>query len=173
MCVPMAAAGLALTVASTAFGAYSAYQQGQAQSAQYKYQAAVARNNKIISDQNAQDSLARGKVEEDAHRLRVQQVKGSQRASFGASGVMVDSGSPLDILADTATMGELDSLTIRSNAQREARQHQIQGTNFAAEAGLLSTSARSASRAGAMNAFGTVLGGGSQFADRWYNYYRK
>lgn len=164
-------ASLVLTAIGTGISAYGAYQQGQAQEAQYKYQSAVASNNRIIAEQNAKDALARGKVEADTHRRKVSQFIGSQRAGFGGSGVVVDSGSPLDIVADSVALGELDTQTILSNAEREARAYRVQGSNFGAEAGLLDSSAGSARRAGTINTGTTILGGGGSFADKWYNYF--
>ena len=45
---------------------------------------------------------------------------------MAANGVDLSSGSPLDILGDTAMYGELDALTIRSNAEREAYGYRVQ-----------------------------------------------
>jgi hypothetical protein len=169
MCEPTTI--LALTAIGTAVSAYGQYQSGKAQEAQYEYQSAVSRNNSIIAEQNAQDATKRGAAEADTNRRKVASFVGTQRAGFGASGAMVDSGSPLDIIADTAMLGELDTQNILGNAEREARGYRTQGMNFQAESGLMDSSAKSAGRAGVFNAGSTILGGGTQFADKWYNYY--
>ena len=178
MCIAAAAGAPAIlsligTGVSAAVSMYGQYQQGKAAEAQYKYQAGVARNNQIIAEQNAQDAIQRGKVDVADHRRKVNQIKGSQRAGFGASGVVLDSGSPLDIVADTAMMGELDAQTISNNAEREARNYRIQGTNFGAEAGMLQSSAKSARSAANIGMAGTLLGGATTFADKWYQFKRQ
>jgi hypothetical protein len=158
----VAEGALALAAVSTAMGAYGMYAQGQQQKAQAEYQAAVANNNAIIAEQNAQDALQRGRVEEQQHRLKVAQMKGTQRSVLAASGVQVDTGSALDVVADTAMMGELDALTIRNNAEREAYQHRMQASNYQAESGLYSLAARNAARNGAWGAATSLLGGAAQ-----------
>jgi hypothetical protein len=47
-------------------------------------------------------------------------VIGTQRAEFAAQGVDVGSGSAVDVQKDTAYQGEIDALTLRTNAAREA-----------------------------------------------------
>lgn len=158
----VATASLVLAGVATAMGAYGTYQQGQQQKAQAEYQAAVANNNAIIAERQAQDSLDRGRVEEQQHRLKVAQMKGTQRSALAASGVQVDSGSALDVVADTAMMGEFDALTIRNNAEREAYAYRVQGSNYQAESGLYSLAGRNAARNGSFGAATTLLGGAAQ-----------
>ena len=80
---------------------------------------------------------------------------------LAASNVDLGSGSPLAILGDTAQLGELDAQTIKDNAKREANYH----TGNSQLAGM---EAKSASTAGVIGAFSTVLGGASSLADKWY-----
>ena len=49
---------------------------------------------------------------------------------MGASGFKVDEGSFGDVLEQTAATGELDALTIRSNALREAWGHRVEAANY-------------------------------------------
>lgn len=154
--------------AGTVMGAVGQYQQGQAAAAQAEYNAAVARNNQIISEQQAQDALKRGQIAEEQKRRETSALIGRQRATLAASGVALDQGNPLDILGDTAQFGELDALTIRNNADREAYGYRVQGMNFAAEAGLNDARAAASRQAGLMGAAGTLLSGAGNAADRWY-----
>jgi hypothetical protein len=57
---------------------------------------------------------------------------GSQRAAFAASGVVVDdpNSSVADVAANTAALSEIDALTIRSNAAREAWGFRSQAQDF-------------------------------------------
>lgn len=172
----VAEGALALAAVSTAMGAYGMYAQGQQQKAQAEYQAAVANNNAIIAEQNAQiqdraaqDALSRGRIEEQQHRLKVAQIKGTQRSALAASGVAVDTDSALDVLADTAMLGEMDALTIRNNAERESYNFQVgaynaraQAGNFRAESGLLSMAGSNAARNGTWGAATTLIGGAAQ-----------
>lgn len=166
--------GTAVTIASTAASAYSAYSGAQAakQQAEYdaavarnnaiaqqqaaEYQAAVTRNNAIAQDNNAkmaktqaEDALRRGADEELALRQRVAQTQGAQTAALAARGLDVSSGSALGLISDTEYLGEIDALTIRDNAAREAwghnrqvQEYQYGATTTRADASLLDYKAR-------------------------------
>lgn len=156
-----------LMIGSTVMGAAGAIQQGRAANASAKYNAQVADMNAKISERQARDAVERGAMEEQQQRMKTSQIIGKQKAAMAANGVDLKFGSPLDTLVDTATMGELDALTIRANTYREERDIRQQGLNSQSQAGLLRAEGRSAQSGGFMNAFGTVLGGG---ADALSNY---
>ncbi len=155
------------SIGGTIMGAVGQLQAGDAAAKAANYNAAVARNNQIIAEQQAQDALKRGQIAEDEQRRKTAQIRGAQRASLAASGVALDQGAPLDILGDTAAFGELDALTIRNNADREAYGYRVQGMNFAAEAGLADARAGAARQAGMIGAAGTLLSGAGTVMDRW------
>ncbi len=76
--------------------------------------------NAAALEMQATDAVSRGRDQEDRFRTQIKGLIGSQRASFAAQGVDVGSGSAVDVQEDTARQGELDALTIRTNAAREA-----------------------------------------------------
>jgi hypothetical protein len=86
--------------------------------------------------------------------------------SAAASGVLVDEGSPLAILQDTAIQGELDALTIRSNAAQEAWSFRTQAGGFTAQAGL----SRAKKRDPGAALTGTLLTGTSRLATRAFEF---
>lgn len=157
----------ALTLAGTALGAVGQIQQGQAAAEAGRYNAKVAEMNAAISERQARDALERGKLEEQKKRTQVQQVLGRQKAAMAANGVDVSFGSPLDTLVDTATMGEIDALTIRSNSAREAYDYRVRAANGQAQATLDRMNADSAETGGYLAAAGTLLTGGAKaYGDR-------
>ena len=160
-------AGLALTAVSTAVSAFGQIQQGKAAEKQAQFQAQVARNNAIIAERKAQDAIDRGKVAEAERRQETAQLLARQRASAAAGGVLVDTGSILDIISDTAGLGELDALTIRANAQREATGFRDQAAQFQNDASLTEAAGQNRRRASLINAGGTLLEGGAKVASRW------
>lgn len=171
MCVvaapAMAAISLAATAASTVVGFMGSMQQGRAAQAQANYQAAVSRNNAQMAEWQAQDAIKRGQIEEDQHRRKVSQFIGTQRVGFGASGFDLGDETAVDILGDTAAMGEYDALTIRNNAAREAWGYRVQGSNYTAEANL-QTMRGQAARSGAMwQGVGDLLGGAAKFGSNY------
>lgn len=108
-----------ISAGAAVFGAYTQVQAGKAAEKQGEYNAAIAENKAV-------DAKNRGRVEENRQRRITAAQIGRQRTQFAANGVALDSGSANDILADTAEIGELDALTIRGNAEREAQYHRSQ-----------------------------------------------
>lgn len=144
MANPITLTVLALT--ATAATTYSAYQQAQAQKAQAEYSSAVARNNAIIAEQNAQDVEQRGDTALAERRRALNQTIGSARAAIAGSGLLVDDTSgttPALLLEDLTIAGQMDILTLEGNIAREARRARIQGTQYEAQAGLFELEASS------------------------------
>ena len=148
-----------LTVASTVVGAAGAIQQGNAAAAAANYNAKVAEMNATMSDRRAKDAIERGAKDEQQKRQEIAQLKGRQKAAMAANGVDLTFGSPLDTIVDTAVLGELDALTVRRNAAREAYDYDVQAVNGRADATLSRMNAKAAKTGGYLSAAGTVLGG--------------
>lgn len=163
----MAGFALAATALAAVTSAYGSYQQGKANQAMYNYQAQVAQNNQTIANQYANYETQKGQVLEQQKRIETGEREGAIRAAVGASGLRIDSGSPLRLQEDTARLGELDAQTIRANANAAAYGYKVQGMNFAAQASLDETAASNASRFGALGAFSSIIGGASQFGSQW------
>lgn len=140
--------GMAATAASGVMQAIGSANQAGAQSAQALYQAQIARRNAQRMEWNAQRAEQQGRVDEQNARQKAAQVLGAQRAALASQGGDVNSGSPLDIQADTARAGEYDAQTIRNNAS-------IQAYNFRNQSADLLSSA-SASDAAAANSMANL-----------------
>lgn len=159
----------AMMIGSTVLGAAGSVQQGNAANASAKYNAQVADMNAKLSERQARDTVARGAIDEQQQRMKTAQIVGQQKAAMAANGVDLKFGSPLDALVDTATMGELDALTIRTNTYREERDIRQQGLNAQGQAAMMRAEGAAAKSGGFLNAFGTVLGGGASA----YSNYKK
>lgn len=166
----LAIAGMVASGLSAVGGAVGSVMQGRQQAGQANYQAAVARNNAILADRNAKLAIQAGDVKEQAKRRETAGLIGAQRAAYAAHGVDVNVGSPVDIQSDTAMLGELDALTIRNNAQREAYGYKIQGDSAGAEAGLFGQQAQGDMLAGWVGSVGSLIGGASSVGDKWLTY---
>ncbi len=130
---------LLVTAATTAIGtALSVAQQSQqaeAQRASLNYQAAMARNAATAAEYNAQAVEQAGEVEEDKLRRKAALLIGAQQARFAGQGTDL-SGTPLDLLADTAGFGEEDALGLRFKVQYDAWKHRVQASSSLAQAGF-------------------------------------
>ena len=167
MCIDPATMALMATIGSTAMSVVGSIQQGKAAEAQGNYQAAVARNNATLAQQQSDDAIARGKEEEQAHRRRVAQTVGSQRAAIAGSGFELGDATSQDILGDTAKWGEIDAFTIRDNAAREAWGYEVQGSNYQADAQLSQMRGENAKTASYWSAGADLMGGASKFGTQY------
>lgn len=158
----MAGASLAMTAAGTAMSIAGGAQQAGAQAGMASYQAQVARNNQMVAEWNARRALQQGQVDEQNQRSKSAAMLGAQRAALASQGGDVNSGSPLDIQADTARAGEYDAQTIRNNAAVRAYGYRVQGANAAgADANLDDFKAANA-MAGLPYGIGSSLLGGAK-----------
>lgn len=139
---------------------------------QGKQDAATAETNRRLSEAQANDALLRGTKDETRYRRQIAMIAGQQKAEFGARNVTVD-GTALDILGDTAQIGEEDALTIRNNAAREAWGYRNQA-NEASRWGANQQSNAYASGIGSLltsgaQAYGDFRSGGGSLSQSWKN----
>ncbi len=144
------------TVAGAGMSAYSQYQSAQ-------YNAAVARNNQTIANQNAKIALQQGQQAEQAQRIKTGSMIGAIEAQQAASGVQTNSGSALNVRSSAAETGELDALTIRYNADLQAQNLKYQASQFGAQAALDESQ-------GMWGVASSILGGASSVSDKWLKY---
>jgi hypothetical protein len=162
----MAPVAIGAMVVGAAAAAYGAYRSTQAQKASATYNAKVQEQNAKLAELQAQDTEARGRLEEDAYRKRLGQAQGAQLNALAATGVQLGSGSALDLQQDLRTAGDLDALSIRMNTQREAYAQRLGGTSALAEAAL---ARNQAAWANPYIAGGTSLAASAgSFASMWY-----
>lgn len=186
MCTP-----LAFQLGGALFSFIGQIQQARAAQAQANFQAAVARNNAIIAQRQAEDARLRGEqlaeqisIKEQADvaksALDTRRFIAHQRVAQAALGQATDVGSAADLVSGTVTVGKLDELTLRrnaaferqvarNNAEREAIGFLTQGFNFQAEARLASMRASAARSAGLISAFGTIITTAGLVSARWKN----
>lgn len=114
MCEPITlAAATGLMVAGAFVSAKASIDAGD-------YQAQVANNQAQLTEWKA-------RVDEQAKREETAQVIAKQRSEFAARGINPNFGTPVNVQAATAEIGELDALTIRINAKNEAAGLRSQG----------------------------------------------
>lgn len=166
----MAFAPLALTAISTVVGVVGAISQASAQSKQAEYQAAVARNNQTIAEQNKQYATAAGESQAQVQGFKNRAALGAIDAAQAASGIQYDSPTLGAVREGAQQTLRLDTANINEQALLRARNYDIQGMNYGAEAGLQTQAASNARTAGFFNAAGSLLSGGSSFAEKWSKY---
>tara|TARA_R110001599_G_scaffold171353_1_gene362440 strand:+ start:451320 stop:451841 length:522 start_codon:yes stop_codon:yes gene_type:complete len=120
-----------------------------------KYQEKVGENNALSAKYAAKDAMDRGAVAEDQKRNETRTLLARQNAALAANGIDSSTGTGLNILSDTAGLGEFDAQTIRSNAMKQAYGYNLQGDNALADG-------RASAAASRNNAYSTILSSGSK-----------
>lgn len=159
---------IGVMAAGSVVQALGAHQEAQAQQAQSKYNMQVAGNNQQIANAQAQDILDTGRIDEETQRYLTAQRIGEARASAAARGVDVNQGSAVDIQSNLAATGEQEALTIRSNAAKQALAARQQAQYFGQQGQLEGMQKKQAGIAGNYGVAGSILGGATSVANRWY-----
>lgn len=124
------AASTAVQTVGTIKAGNAAKRAGEASQRAAEDEGDLSDYNAAVAELQSADAMARGEEDEDRFRSKVRLAIGAQRAGFAASNIDAGFGSAVDVQADAATLGELDALTIRSNAAREAWGFKVQAENF-------------------------------------------
>lgn len=119
---------LGVGIAAAAASAYGAISSGQ-------YQAAVARNNAKMAEQNQKYSIEAGNQQAQLQSMRSAQVQGQIRSALAADNVSVNSGSAETVQADQTASSDLDTETTLHNAFLQAYGYQTQAQSDNAQAG--------------------------------------
>ena len=138
-------AAVAIAAGTAIFGALSAQ-------AQAKSQQKIFERNAQISEQNAIQVEQEAVFEEGVKRSTTQRLKATQRAQQGAAGGGVGTGSNLLVLEETATLGELDALSIRYRGDVAAQRERAQAATERFEG-------KAAIQTGRLKAVSSLLGG--------------
>lgn len=146
----MCAITATLLAASTAVSAIGAITNGQATASADKYNAQIATQNATSATDQAS---AAAEIQQEQSRRAI----GSTTAAYGASGITMD-GTPLDVLANSASTAERDRQTILYKGQ-------LQAAGYTDQAQLDRASATNALNQGDMKATGVLLAGASKAHD--------
>lgn len=163
----LAVASLVMTGIGAVVSAAGAKQQADANAQAGRYQAAVALQNQQIAGQYASMERARGEQLAQQKQMETAQRVGAIAAATGANGLDSGTGSALRLTDDTRAMGRLDAETIRYNASKAAYGYETQGVSYGNQANLDMMGADSASRAGNLSAFSSIISGGASVSSKW------
>lgn len=141
----------ALMATSAAIGAVGAITNSQSEASADKYNARIAEQNAVGAMQQAQSTAL---LQQEQARRSI----GATTAAYGASGVTM-SGTPLDVLANSAATAERDRQNIMYKGQ-------LQAAGYLDQASLDRASATNALNQGWMKAAGILTSGGSKVYDR-------
>jgi len=162
MCEPATIGLMALT-------AFSGYQQRAQAREQASYERNAAEINAVNLENQATKVRNKGVEEENMKRREIAQLLGRQRAQLGASGVVTDSGSALQLQEDTAMLGEEDALRIRSNYDDEASSLEQSATNTRYDGDFKASQTKAAGNAAFTSSLLGAASKGLPVASKWYS----
>jgi hypothetical protein len=139
----IAIASLAIAAVGAGTTAYSSVAAGENAKETQDFNAEMQRRGALDAEQ-------RGALEAADKRQQTRQLIARQHAAQAANGFNTSTGTPLDIMSETAGMGELDALRIQNNAARQA-------SGLRANANLDVSKGNAALSAGQFGAAGTIL----------------
>jgi len=159
MCGPAA-----IPIAAAALAAAGSITGGLAANAQAKYQAKIADRNASMEREAGQQELENTREAALDHYRKVGQMKGAQRARAAAGGVSVDMGTAQWVQDDTEMLGREDANRIYQQGNQNVRGHDIQASNFGAEANAQRASGKMALIKSGFDAAGSLLSGANQYS---------
>lgn len=163
MCVPLAAAAIATTVAAGGFTAYSQYQSGAASNKYYQYMSDQSRQEGqlALKQGEAQSTAIQEQAKLQGKQLSTNQSEfnASQRAAMAAAGVTGVTAE--DIVSSTFNKENLDKSLLRYNADLKSYESTSNAAyrNWASnvQADQLTYQGKAAKYAGKTQAFSTLL----------------
>ena len=166
MCILSATLGTTLGIISavtgvigTVTGIVGGIQSGKAAQAEAEYQANINGQNAQIAQDNAKKERQQGLEDARRQRMKTIQAIGEQKVNIAANGAEIGSGTAIDTIEDTATLGELDALNIQYNAEQRALNYEQQANNFNNQANLDILKGQNAARTGQIKAVSAGLNG--------------
>lgn len=139
---------VATTAASIAASAYGAVSSAQSQKE-------ASDKNAALQREQAKQTMGAGAEAAAAKREKARKIGATQTAQMAAGGLDITSGTPLQLLTETAGMGELDALKTINNASRQA-------WGYGVQADIDEESGKTAMKQGYLGAGTSILGGVSK-----------
>jgi hypothetical protein len=160
--VPSFLGGLGTVMSVTAPIMYGKAAQESAEA-----QARAAEYNAQIEENKAAIAAERAAQEERKLRIKGALTKGTQRAAFGAAGLVPDAGSPLDVLLSTQWSIEQDAATIRYNAMLDQWGYGSRASLERYQADVARATGKQARTAGIIGGITHLGTATTRFSDKW------
>ena len=151
----------AASVGGAAASAAGSAKGGQASGQASAYQAAVARNNAAMAEQQAVAVTQAGEVAAGTQSLKGANRVAGIKTAQAANGIDPNSGSAVNVRAGAREAGQLDAETVLSNAQVRAYGFRTQEASDEAQAQLDTLAGGQAVSAGNLKAAGGLLSAAS------------
>lgn len=167
MATGFGAVGLGATVAGGLLSAFGAQSNAASQQQMYNYRAQVARLNADMDRQNASWARDKGEKEAIQYGMKASQQFGAIRATQGASGIDVNTGTAARVQGDQRKITSMDLDTIRANAGKVAYDYENRAVMDENQATLDVMAGNNAVKAGNISALGSIIGTVATVSSKW------
>lgn len=167
----MGGLSIGMAIGQAIGGVYGAWKGGKTLDYVMKKQAQIAENNRQMAQLSAESALAQGAAQVAQITYRAGQIKAKQRVGYAQAGVAIGEGSSAEVMASTDVMKELDAGTARMNALATSWGFKNAALQANAQSSIYRAQGNYASSIAGGQAFGNLLEGGLEVADRWYKYF--
>ena len=157
-------AGLALSAIGTATSVMGSISQANAAKKAAQANADLMEYNRQVMESDARAIEAQGSEEAKKVRQQARAHIATQRSLFAASGVEVNSDTPLSILADTAAGYKVEELETKRAYDLQAWQKRTQGSMYTAQGQIAVAEGSAAASNSMLRGASTLLSGGSNLA---------
>ena len=136
-------AALAIYGGASILNAYFAGEEQAAENKALEYNARAYLNDAETADAKAEFAAREGERIEGLHWRDVKALEAKQITGYAASGVVVSSGSAVDVFETTEMLAEEEAQTIRHNAAMEVRGYKKEAESLRERARIARASKRS------------------------------
>lgn len=155
----LSAVATAASVGSAALGAAGSLMEGASSSQASMYRSAVASANARMAESQGINSLVAGAGEESRLRGKTGKLVAEQLATQAAGGVDTGVGTASLVRDVTEAEGELDALTLRYNASKQAHAFKMEAFNQDQQSLLEKRAAKTARMKSYLGAASSIIGG--------------
>lgn len=163
----VAAVGAGASAGGGILGAIGSIMGGKSKSSMYQYQAGIADINARIAKQNADYQRSVGEVEAQQSGLKTRAEIGATKATQGARGVDVATGSNLQVRESEGDIGRENQAIIRSNAAHRAYGSEVEALQDTAQGQMARFAGKTSETAGYIGAASSILGAASSVSSKW------
>jgi len=150
-----AVTAISLAVVSTGLSVYGQMEAAATAKKVGKYNAKVAENQALQTEMDAAENIRR-------QRIANRKAMSMQMGKFAKAGVVINEGTPLELLSESAATLELEVQDYNRNAR-------VQGQNLRAQGAMSIYTGNQQAQAYQIGAASTLLSGASSVAGMGYN----
>jgi hypothetical protein len=157
-----------LTGARAASVAIGQERQAGASEARGNFEAAQDTRNATLAATQSLQTTQEGSIESRAAIVKGRVGVGQNRASYGAQGVDISTGSAVDVQGNTSRMSTLDAAMITNNAARKAWGYDVEAQSYREQSILAKLSGDNTASGLRAQSASTLLTGASQMYSEYF-----